>query len=579
MSWQLPSFPQPIADRLQASGFGSAFARLLAARGWDDPEAVAQFLQPHLDDLHRPWLMKGMEAAVARILAAVAAKDPILIYGDYDVDGTTAVVVLRKALQMLGASPAYVVPQRLAEGYGLHDQAIEQAARDGVKLIVTVDTGIRAFEPVALANRLGIDVIVTDHHLPEEERLPEACAILNPHQRDCAYPDKNLCGVGVAFKLAQALFERQGRLQPGHWPDWMQSFLKLVAIGTIADAVPLVGENRVIARHGLDGLERPVNPGLRALLKLAVPGQERIRAEDIAFRVAPRLNAAGRMGGAETVIELFSAGEAQASVLAAGLEQLNQQRREAVERMLRDIEADLAERPELGDSDVLVLDGEEWHRGVLGIVASRVQHRVEKPVLIIAREGEWAHGSGRAPEGVHLLALLETCPELFDRFGGHAQAVGFSLPCNGIEALRQCLNEAAGRQERGLTIAPCADVELRLGEIQPGLLSDLERLEPCGHGNPVPRFLARGVRLAGEPRILKERHLKLRVEQDGQCFEALAWNVCGDGSESRRGLPAPEQMVAGTALDFVFRIEVTEHPQYGKRTQLILSDYRFSPEQ
>ena len=576
MSWLLPSFSRSAADRLQAGGLSPVFARLLAARGWDDPETVAPFLAPQLKSLHSPWAMKGMEPAVIRILDAVQSQEPILIYGDYDVDGTTAVVVLRTALKMLGASPAYVIPQRLAEGYGLHREAIEQAARDGVKLIITVDTGIRAFEPVALATRLGMNVIVSDHHLPEDERLPEAFAILNPHQRGCAYQDKNLCGVGVAFKLAQALFERHGRLQPGDWPNWVQSFLKLVAIGTIADAVPLLGENRVIVRYGLQGLVHPVNPGLRALLRLALHGQESVKADDIAFRIAPRLNAAGRMGGAETVVELFSADEAQAAVAAEQLEQLNQQRRVAVELILREIEARLDAQPGLCEADILVLDGDGWHRGVLGIVASRVQHKFGKPVLIIAREEGMAHGSGRAPEGVHLLEWLETCPELFERFGGHAQAVGFSLPCSEIEALRRRLNEAAGQQERILPDRSCADTEIRLSEIQPGLLQDLERLEPCGHGNPVPQFLARGVRLAGEPRILKEKHLKLQVEQGGACFEALAWNVCGDGSENRPELPAPERMTAGSALDLIFSIEVTQHPQYGRRTQLILKDYRMA---
>jgi single-stranded-DNA-specific exonuclease len=328
----------------------------------------------------------------------------------------------------------------------------------------------------------------------------------------------------------------------------------------------------------LNGLVRPVNPGLRALLKLAAPGKDRVKADDIAFRIAPRINAAGRMGGAGTVVELFTANEAQAAVLAAGLEQMNQQRREAVEHMLLDIDAQLTAQSQRTADAILVLDGEGWHRGVLGIVASRVQHKFGKPVLIIGRENGMAHGSGRAPEGIHLLELLETCPELFERFGGHAQAVGFSLPCDRIEALRQRLNEAAGRQERAPAAAPCADIELRLGEIQQGLLDDLERLEPCGHGNPIPVFLARGVRLAGDPIILKEKHLKLRVEQDGQCFEALAWNVCGDGAEHRNGRPDPEAMTAGSMLDIVFRIEVSEHPQFGKRTQLILNDYRLAGE-
>lgn len=546
---------QEAADRFQiALGVSPLLARLLAERGWSEIEAVTEFLYPRLEHTHSPWLMLGMETAVARILQAVAAGEQIRILGDYDVDGTIATVILRQALKTLGAEVSYELPERLGNGYGLRADTFERAAADGVTLAITVDNGIREHEALERAQALGIDVIVTDHHLPPES-VPSAVAIVNPHQAGCAYPDKNLCGSGVAFKLAQALLERSGKLDAA-WPAALRSYLKLVAIATVADAVPLLGENRVFTRFGLEGLERPINPGLRALLGFAMTkGKTRVTSRDVAFGLAPRLNAAGRMGAADRVVELFSAPAEEAGELAQALETLNQERQQCCARILAEIEA-----RELGETaGVRLICGEGWHRGVLGIVANKVMERTQRPVVVVSLENGRAHGSGRAPEGTHLLQVIEACGELFDRYGGHAQAVGFSMDAAKLEALRAHLEKAE---------MPTAAhknpeyFEVRLSELTPAACKELARLEPYGEGNPEPVLRVRSARLAEAPQILKERHLKLVVEAEGVRHTALLWN----STDCARLAP-------GIELEMIGRIETTVHERFGEQTRLILREF------
>lgn len=563
------------AERFQvALGLSPVFARLLAARGWRETAALTEFLYPRLEHTHSPWLMLGMEAAVARIFAAMAAGESIRILGDYDADGTLATVILRQALQSLGAKVSYQLPQRLGGGYGLSLAMIEQARAEGVGLAITVDTGIRELEPLARARDLGLEVIVTDHHLPGPE-LPVACAILNPHQPACRYPDKGLCGSGVAFKLVHALLERGGKLEQP-WPPALRSYLKLLGIATVADAMPLLGENRVLVRFGLQGLTEPVNPGLRALLQLAMAGRLNATAptaRDAAFRLAPRLNAAGRMGRAEQVVELFFSPPAAAAEAAQALEALNAQRQQVCDQIQAACEAQLASSTETAPG-VLVLAGENWHRGVLGIVASRVLERTGRPVLVFSLEGGWAYGSGRAPVGCHLLEQLDACREMFLRYGGHAQAVGCTLAADQLPELRRRLARAAP-----LSQAPARDAfEVTLNEITPAFARELQRLEPCGEANPLPEFHARGVRLAAPPQRLKAVHAKLILEQDGVRHTALFWNLWRDGEYQ----PAPRrplwnELVPGFRLDVRFRVVLDTHPQYGERLQLILSDFFVTP--
>ncbi|MBI3896047.1 MAG: single-stranded-DNA-specific exonuclease RecJ, partial [Acidobacteria bacterium] len=376
-----------------------------------------------------------------------------------------------------------------------------------------------------------LDCIITDHHLPAErdnssEAIPRAVAVLNPKQPHCPYPEKNLCGVGVAFKLVHALLEkhpagsaRLSRLLP--------SFLKLVCIGTIADNVPLVGENRVIARIGLEGLRLPVNPGLKALLEAAGLDGKFISAGDVGFRLAPRLNAAGRMESAQDVIELLTlAGPDRAQELALKLNRLNSERQNAEQQILSEIESRYQKSPEGFSDSFLVVDGEGWHRGVLGIVASRLLERFRRTaVLVIARQGNAGHGSGRSLEKFHLLQALTSCEDVFERFGGHAQAAGFQLPAERIEELRRRLNEYAARSISPEDQMPELeiDAEISLGDLSPSLWGELEKLAPHGYGNPQPVFCSRNVQRLGQAALLKDKHLKIQVEQEGRVISAIGW--------------------------------------------------------
>ncbi len=457
--------------------------------------------------------MTGLRAAVDRIDAALERKEPILIYGDYDVDGTMAVIILKTAIELCGGAADFHVPHRIREGYDLRDDVIERAAAAGIRLIISVDMGIRAFAPAETARRLGVDLIVTDHHLPGPDGVPAALAVVNPNQAGCNYPYKQLCGAGVAFKLAQGLMQR--RLDPKDQNKLLLSFMKVAAIATIADAVPLTGENRVFAKLGLDALRHTVNPGLKALLEVAqISAQRPPTSTEVAFRIAPRINAAGRMDVARDVIELFSVKDvARARELAAKLDQLNTSRQEEERRILRALEERISGDPALCDAYCIVLDGEGWHRGVIGITATRVVERYNRPTLVISREGEEAFGSGRSIRAFHLLEAVESCRDLFLRYGGHAHACGFAMPAANIEPLRTRLDMFARARLTLADFEPVLDVdaELHFEEITPELFQALRLLEPYGVGNPEPVFSARGTKLTAPPRILKDKHLKLKL--------------------------------------------------------------------
>jgi single-stranded-DNA-specific exonuclease len=573
MRWVLKEVDEQLASSLaQDASLPSLIARLLIGRGIRSAEEAQRFLAPSIDHLHSPYLMLGMKAAVERLQRAIANQERILIYGDYDVDGTTAIVILKKAIEILGGSAEFHVPHRIKEGYGMRDEVIERAAANGVRLVISVDTGIRAFAAAETARQLGLDLIVSDHHLPEEHGVPHALAVLNPNQAGCEYPCKYICGAGVAFKLAQALLEahdeREARTR------LLPSFLKMVAIATIADAVPLVGENRVIAKLGLQGLRDPRNPGLRALMQIAQlqDKQRNLTASDVAFRIAPRINAAGRMDIAQSVIDLFGTRDAEsATQIAQKLNNLNSDRQQTEQMILKEIDLRLTEDPEFQDATCVVLDGDGWHRGVIGITASRVVERTGRPALVLSRENGEAHGSGRSIPAYHLLEALESCHELFTRFGGHAHAVGFSLPCERIPELRAHLNAHARQRLTAEDFIPVLEVEdeIELTQITPDLLRTIARLEPFGMGNPEPVFLARSVRLLLPPKILKEKHVKLRVRQEipktpeqgpnhkpgHHNFDALAWRMAERIAE--------EKLLANDVVDLAFTLEENTHPEFG----------------
>jgi single-stranded-DNA-specific exonuclease len=564
-------------------------AELLVARGITQATEAFAFLNPELAHLHDPFLMLGMALAVERLERAIGAREPILLYGDYDVDGTVAVVLLKTAIEMLGGESRFHVPHRLREGYGMQSSVLEAAHAEGVRVVVTVDTGMRAFAEAETARRLGLDLIVTDHHLPDaHDALPAALAILNPNQPGCAYPEKSLCGAAIALKLAQALLERR---EPERAREkTLPSFLKMAAIATIADAVPLSGENRTIAAIGLKELRRPIGAGLRALFAAAAldPAAKQITGFDVAFRLAPRINAAGRMDVASDVVELFSTRDAKrAADLAAKLERLNRERRDVEAAALTTIEARLASDDEIAADRLLVIDGDGWHRGVIGILASRVVERTGKPAIVISIEDGVAHGSGRSVDGFALLAAIESCADLFTRFGGHAFAVGFALPAEKLPDLKRRLriyaeqHLAAREPERLLRI----HAELPLDRITPVLAGWLKKLEPLGHGNPEPLFLARNARLLKAPRIMKARHVALELVQDAAPPPAASPNGASNSLPTAfpagpPGSPAPISSIRavgwnlaeramelrlepGSRIDIAYRIRENDHPDFG----------------
>ena len=625
-SSELRAISQQKADF--ANGPLRTLARLLIRRGLTEADAAARFLLPCVDHLHAPEQMTGVRAAVDRLDAAIERKEPMLIYGDYDVDGTMAVIILKTAIELCGGAADFHVPHRILEGYDLRDDVIERAAAAGIRLIVSVDMGIRAFAPAETAQRLGVDLIVTDHHLPGPDGVPKALTVVNPNQVGCAYPYKQLCGAGVAFKVAQGLMHR--RLDPKDHTRMLRSFMKVVAIATIADAVPLTGENRVFAKLGLDELRRAVNPGLKALLEVAQISTKRPpNSTEVAFRIAPRINAAGRMDVARDVIELFSVKDTdRARLLAGKLDRLNAERQEEERRILRSVEERIAGDPALGEAYCIVVDGEGWHRGVIGIAATRVVERYHRPAMVISRDGEEAFGSGRSIRPFHLLEAVEASHSLFTRYGGHSHACGFSMPAANVPQLRAELDAFARTRLTEADFDPVLNVEaeIDLDEITPTLYRLLRLLEPYGTGNHEPAFSARSVQLTAPPKILKDKHIKLKLKASGkirrgqpilaelaECDQAqeelsaaaiLATPRCHpDGAAIRRseraetvGIPPSEEnkklnpvfdvlgwhmaerlqtapLLAGDAIDIAFTIGHNDHPEFGG-LELSLRDFK-----
>jgi single-stranded-DNA-specific exonuclease len=583
--WAIPT-PNPAAVEQLSRQLDCPppIASLLISRGITDPAAAHTFFNPSMDDLHDPLLMLGMKPAVERIQRAVLASEPILIYGDYDVDGTTATVLLKTAIERIApkdtpATVTYHVPHRIREGYGMQTGILGQAAASGIRLVISVDTGIRAFAAATEAKALGLDLIVTDHHLPDDVTgIPEALAVINPAQHDCPYPFKSLCGAAVAFKLAHAILlaatendhQRERLLQ-----KTLPSFLKLVAIATIADSVPLEGENRVIASLGLRALSNPVQPGLRALMQVAeIPIDRPPTATEIGFRLAPRINAAGRMDIASEVVELFlTKDRLRASKLAEKLNQLNNDRRDTEAKALAAIEAQLASLRAPGDvfpSECIILDDPDWHRGVIGILASRVVDRTGRPALILTHENGQAHGSGRSISGFHLLDALtaiHTTPEdpthLFTRFGGHAHAVGFSLPSSNVPLLRTRMQAYGTPLLTGPLLAPSLEcnLEISLRDLTPTFFDWLTRCAPFGIGNPEPILVTRNITLAAPIRLIKERHICLTLQTPGEfgTMTALGW--------SRTNLDWPARCAAlglqlGSKLDVAYRLKSKSNPRF-----------------
>ena len=560
--WEIKKHDRAAVNELAARlGVQPLIAALLISRGFDTEEKAQHFLNPSVEDLHDPLLLKGMREAADRIHRAIDDREKILVWGDYDVDGTTGTVLLRRALKMLGAETGFHVPNRFTEGYGVNIPALEQAKADGFTLCITVDCGIRSFEPCAWAKQNGMDVIVTDHHLSDESLgNPDAFAVVNPNQTGCQYPDKHLAGVGVAFKLAHVLLREKGLER------YVPAFLKIAAIGTIADIMKLHGENRAIVALGLKDLPTTKNPGLRALMDVA-ECREEMTSYHIGFRIAPRINAAGRMDVARHVIELLEAeDEKEAKRLAHLLDSRNRERQQVQQKIT---ELALYETHNIDQQRFVVVSGEDWHRGVIGLAASKIAERLYRPTIVLSAENGYAHGSGRSVGDFHLLKALESCADLFEQFGGHAAAAGMKIKVENIQALSERLNDYAINiiSEQELTPVLSIDAPVSSRTMNLALVDALAAFEPFGAGNPKPVFVTGGLTLRDEPFVMKEKHLKLKLH-DGErrLFEAVWW----DGVERSKGR-TPR---TGQSIEIAYTPEANVW-QGNRSLQLVVEDIRF----
>lgn len=539
--------PAAVATLVSELELPEAIAAILVRRGYADPAAAKDFLRPRLEDLHDPWTLPDMEPAVERISSAIDHGESILVHGDYDVDGVCGTTLLTRALRELGARVEPFVPNRLEHGYDFGPAGLGAASARKCSLVLTCDCGIAAHETVAAAGDSGIDVVVSDHHTPPAE-LPPALAVLNPHREDSIYPERVLCGAGVAFKLLQALFERHGRTVGD-----LFKYLDLVGIPTIADLVPLTGENRILARFGLKVLERTPNPGLRALLRVSgLKAGRPMSAGQVAFVIGPRINAVGRMGEAMRGVRLLlTSDEAEAAAIADVLEAENRRRQEVDRATLEEALGMLEESFDPESHRAIVLASQDWHPGVIGIVASRIVERYYRPTVLIALDGDRGRGSGRSIPGFHLYDALRACESHLLQFGGHRAAAGVQISADAVDAFRDSLNAVAHERLTPHDLVPTlrVDHELAMTEVSTQLWRFLKHFGPYGQGNPKPVFLARDVALRGAPELVGADHLRLRIDVgDGATPEAIAF---GQASEM-------EWLNESSRVDLAFQIGVRE---------------------
>lgn len=552
--------PREEAKSISAElGIPLEIAQVLVNRDVTEPEAAQEFLFGTLDSLHDPFLMKDMREAVERIKQGIYKREKILIFGDYDVDGILSVVILHRALESLGAEVDYFIPERLTEGYGIKEEYIKIVLERKAGLVISVDCGIKALPFAKRAREEGIDVIITDHHIPGDS-LPETSAILNPVLQNSGYPDKNLAGVGVVFKLIQALFATEEKSLSLPW------YLKLVSIGTVADVGQLRGENRLLVKFGLKALEDVSDPGLSSLMEICRLKGRSVSAGDIGFRIGPRINAAGRMGKTDLAVKLFFTNSLPESLeLVSHLDELNSMRRRKQEKIYKQA----LERIKKSSFDdryrFLILGCEEWHRGVLGIVASKLKDFFHRPVLLFSYENGKAYGSGRTISEFPLIDCLHECKDWLLNYGGHSMAVGCVLERENMTFFRKAVNDFAQSRitDDHLRRKISIDSKIDFADITSSFIEKYSLLSPFGAGNPTPVFLTERAEVLGEPKEIKGRHTKLVVNQKGRIFEALGWNR-NDWAQSFR---------RGDIIDLVYSFQFSEY-MGEKRLNLSLEDIK-----
>ena len=525
--WVLRPVDGALGDRLsQALHIHPAVGRLMAARGWSDLDAAASFLSPRLRSLRDPFELSDMEPAIRRTLGAIERGEKIAVFGDYDVDGISSTAVMVLALRHLGAAPVFFIPHRIHDGYGMSARRVEELAAEGATLLITVDCGVSCSAEIQIARRLGMDVIITDHHLAEGE-LPDAHAIVNPNRADAYYEGGRLSGVGVAFKFAHALLK--GADRPAEEArDFLKSLMDLVALGTIADVVPLVGENRILAHFGLEVLQNSARPGIQALLEVTGLRGKQLRAEHVGFVLGPRINAAGRTDHAGAALELFlTTDPARAHEIAKHLDMLNRRRREEEASILDHCLAAADQQMATSDDSLLVVAGQDYHLGIVGIVAARLTERFHRPAIVLRMEEELARGSARSIGGFDIHEALCSCHDLLTQYGGHAAAAGVQLQSVRVPDFRGAINEFARGifAARDLTPEIQIDVQLEPDEFTWKLHRDMQRLQPFGEENPSPLFLIQGVQNAVPPRVVGTNHLKLVVRLGARSVGAIGFGL------------------------------------------------------
>ncbi len=528
-TWQFVQADEALVDEIVgAFDIHPIIARIIVNRGFRDHAAIDKFLHGRLSDLYDPFLLDDMDRAVERVLGAIARREHITVYGDYDVDGITSVALLSSLFTIMHASHGYYLPNRITEGYGISMEGIERCREDNTRLIITVDCGITSNDELTYARELGMDVIVTDHHEPGDA-LPDCLAVINPKRADSTYPFKDLAGVGVTFKLVHGLISRaveRGMLERADVN--LKRKLDLVALGTVADTVTLLDENRILVKYGLRQLSRSERIGLQELKAVSNVNEE-ITSYDVAYRLAPRLNAVGRLGDAHSGVELLcSEDEKEAFNLATLIEQNNRRRQTIEQEILREVEAVIDRTVDLDTSRTIVLASDRWHIGVVPIVASRIAKTYHRPTAIIAVDGGIGKGSARSVGDIALLDTFRECEDLLGSYGGHRLAAGFQILPENIEAFRVRFDEIIRRRFPGTgPFVPSLSIEVEtdLSEVTLSFVRRLQALEPFGHGNPQPVFASRGVFLKWSPKLVGSNHLKLWFESKDSVIEAISFSM------------------------------------------------------
>lgn len=521
-NWVINEVSETEIKRLSDSaGISRLMSCILLNRGISDTDEVKKFLHPDLEDLHDPFLLKDMDRAVDRIIKALKGKESITIYGDYDVDGVTSTSLLYRFLKELGTDALYYIPDRLEEGYGLSVPAMDKIKATGTQLIITVDCGISAFDEIAHAMAIGMEVVVTDHHECREQ-LPDAFAVVNPCRGDNDYPFRELAGAGVVFKLIQALCTK---LSLG---ELYLKYIDLAALATIADVVPLIGENRVIVKYGLEAIERTQNPGLAALIEVAGLAGKPFNTFSVGFGIAPRINAAGRVGDAERAVRMFvTEDNAAAGKLARELDGENKSRQEIeaeiFSQAVKMVESDI----DLTTEKVIVIASQGWHHGIIGIVASKITERYYRPTILISLEEDLGKGSGRSIEGFNLFKALTSCEELLERFGGHELAAGLALKPENVPLFRRAMNEYANHELADEDLVPRVKIDALVGpeDISIERAEELELLAPFGAGNPGPVLAHNCLKINEVKTVGDGKHLKLRLCNTSSNFDAIGFNL------------------------------------------------------